>query len=124
MSDLIDLNIPQFWNSEPKIALETIRQIEKDFALQGITVEFEFPIENYPEVIGRIAQRLETLSIVHLPAFPALAYQIDLNEAELKSALAVSQPDETYHILAGLILRRCFKKVWWRWKMKSNRKEK
>lgn len=122
MSDLIDSSLPEFWSSERDMASDTLRQIEKDFALQGITVELDIAIESYPAVIEHLAGRFESLSLVHLPVFPALAYQIDLNEEELKSALSQSKPDETYKILAVLILGRCFKKVWWRRRMKSNRK--
>ncbi len=124
MFEITESNLPQFWNSEEDMARESLRQIEKDFALQGVSISLDFPLKNYDFVVREIAEKFDGLDLVHLARFPAIAYQIDLNESELKLAMARSEPSETYEILAALILKRCFKKVWWRGQMKPNRKEK
>lgn len=110
---------PKNWQLKAEMARETILQVEKDFALHGLDISLENTSKNYPELVKTLAEKLDDLKFIEHSKLPATLYQLDLNERELVLNLQNLDPTETYFFLADKILKRCFEKVYWRYKMKS-----
>lgn len=102
-----------------KIINETLRQVKKDFALQGI--ELETDSLNIEELVYSFSSLLDQLEFLHNPKLPSLLYQLDLKEAEISHKLTTSKPELTYKVLSESILKRCFEKVMWRRKFQSRK---
>jgi len=122
MSDEIDIWLENFSlqsNEKEVIIRETLRQVQKDFALQGESLD----LEKYPtsSLIASFASILKGLDFIHSPKFAALLYQLDLKEAEISLKLRSSSPEATYNVLSESILKRCFEKVMWRRKFRSKK---
>jgi len=119
MSDLEKLppTPPDHWHNQ--LADETLRQVEKDFALHGVTLHLQFIREDYPSLVQELADALEEIAFAESEKLPSILYQIDLNETKLARSLPDLEPTETYSFLADKILQRCFEKVYWRYKMRN-----
>lgn len=108
---------PDHWHN--RMADDTLRQVEKDFALHGITLHLSFLKEDYQSLVQELANALEEITFAESGKLPSILYQIDLNESELVRSIPDLNPLETYRFLADKILRRCFEKVYWRYKMRD-----
>ena len=108
---------PDHWHNQT--ADDTLRQVEKDFALHGITLHLHFLKDDYQSLVLELADALEDIAFAESGKLPGILYQIDLNESELVRAIPDLNPTETYSFLADKILRRCFEKVYWRYKMRD-----
>ena len=119
MSDLSKYqpDTPDHWHSQ--MADDTLRQVEKDFALHGVTLHLKFLKEDYPSLVLELADALEDIAFAESGKLPGILYQIDLDETELVRSIPDLDPAETYSFLADKILRRCFEKVYWRYKMRN-----
>jgi len=95
-----------------------LRQIEKDFMLQGIPFSFPEKAINREEIITVLAKYLQTSQLISGQKLPGLLYQLDISENEI-AKLAINTPNSHWaETLAEIILFRCFTKVYWRQKMK------
>lgn len=104
-------------NWQKQLAVETFKQIEKDFALQGVIIQLDYSKLDYTSFIQNLASKLKSITFVHHNALTRILYQIDLDEKELFATMKTVSPAEIYAYLADRILRRCFEKVYWRNKM-------
>ena len=111
----IDESALQQFDSQ-EIITATIKQICKDFALQGIELGLNSDASN---VINSLAAELEELDFAHNPKLTPVLYQLDLNERKIAKKLTSTQPGSWYQALALEIVRRCFEKVAWRYRLKS-----
>lgn len=122
MSDEIDIWIDKAQldaNQRGKIIDDTLKQVKKDFALQGIYLETEGL--QRADLIQSFADILEDLEFLHDPKLPALLYQLDLKETEISFKLTSSKPEFAYKVLSTSVLKRCFEKVMWRRKFQSGK---
>lgn len=108
---------PDHWHNQ--MADDTLRQVEKDFALHGISLHLKFIKEDYQNLVSELADALADIAFAESGKLPGILYQIDLNESDLARAIPDLKPSETYSFLADKILHRCFEKVWWRYKMRN-----
>lgn len=118
MSDLNTFNSdqPPHWQLRTQMAGDTLRQIEKDFALHGISLLLNINDVEYSNIVKQLAGQLHKISFLDNPKFGAILYQIDLNESDLAMAIHRVSPAVTYLFLADKIIKRCFEKVYWRYK--------
>jgi len=122
MSEEIDIWIDRARldiNDRDQIIEDTFKQVKKDFALQGITLETKKLPKT--DLVQSLAGILEYLEFLHNPKLPALLYQLDLKEADISHKLTSSKPEATYSVLSESILKRCFEKVMWRRKFQSKK---
>lgn len=119
MSDLDKYHgiTPNHWHNQ--MADDTLRQVEKDFALHGIALHLKFQKDDYQNLVLELADALENIAFAESEKLPSILYQIDLNESDLVRSIPDLNPWETYSFLADKILRRCFEKVYWRYKMRN-----
>ena len=110
---------PENWEGNSWMIEATLRQVEKDFRLQAVQLELQKARTSYHELVDLLATKLEDLEFVHHSRFVPILYQIDLPQKELTTKMAKSKPEDIYHILADLILKRCFEKIYWRRRMKE-----
>ncbi len=106
--------MPKKWNEHPDMIGKTLAQVEKDFALQGLQLSLKTDARAYPEIVHLLAQKMESLDLVHNAKLAAVLYQIDLSEKELRHELPETAADRLYFVLADKVIRRCFQKVWTR----------
>lgn len=102
---------PENWVSKTHLIEKTLHQVEKDFALQGFSLSLNTEADRYPILVSLLAQKIEVLDLAHTGNLPALLYQIDLPEKELRQILPNTSADLFYLVLADAIIRRCFQKV-------------
>jgi len=122
MSDELDIWIQRAElqaDDREKIVEDTIRQLKKDFALQGI--ELETDMLPRTGLVYSFSVLLDDMEFLHDSRLPALLYQLDLKESEISYKLTSSKPEESYKVLAESILKRCFEKVMWRRKFQSGK---
>lgn len=92
-------------------AASTLRQLEKDFALQGISLSLPEKVPPYPELLDRIAKVLDRENSAGGEALIRLLYQIDTDESTIRDLLASTPAEHTLHALADQMVRRCLDKV-------------
>lgn len=122
MSDELDIWIHSAQlqaDDKEKILEDTIRQLKKDFALQGIELETNKLLK--AGLVYSFSVLLEEMEFLHDSRLPALLYQLDLKESEISYKLTSSKPEASYKVLAESILKRCFEKVMWRRKFQSGK---
>lgn len=91
---------------------DLVKQLNKDFEIIGTAVNFsetENPLDLFEYLQEVIAELLEK----HFDVFLNLLYRIDINENEIKSIIDQMAAD-TEQQIAFLILKREWKKVWFR----------
>lgn len=106
--------LPGKWNENPDLISKTLTQVEKDFALQGLSLSLKTDSHAYPEIVELLSQKMESLDLVHSGKLAGILYQIDVSERELRSELPNTGPDRLYFVLADKVIKRCFQKVWTR----------
>ena len=89
-----------------KFRFQTLRQIEKDFALSGFRLELEATLTNYEAVVNRLSRWMEDREMLRHSNLPTLLYHLDLKIND--GTLHESPP---YHALAQRILLKCAEKV-------------
>ena len=121
MSDLIPYHPtpPSGWQLKDKMATDTLRQVEKDFLLHGIPLLLNINDFEFSGIVKDLAFKLEEIQFLENSAMPSILYQIDLNESRLIAKIQALNPQNTYLFLADSILKRCFEKVIWRFKMSN-----
>ncbi|NEN21955.1 hypothetical protein G3O08_00360 [Cryomorpha ignava] len=101
------------------MAEDTLRQVEKDFALHGIALLLNINDLEYPKIVEELALEMEKIQFIESPKMRAILYQIDLNESDLVANIQNVNAQNTYLFFADKILKRCFEKVIWRYKMRN-----
>lgn len=91
---------------------ETLRQIEKDFALSGFPMELPDSLTDWVSVVDHLGRWMESHRLLQHSKLPTLLYQLDL-PLDDRVAAAVSP----YRALAQLILLRCAEKTHLRHKL-------
>lgn len=97
---------------------ETLLQIEKDMAMQGLQIELNTEEIHYAKIRTEVSEAFEELRIIEDPRLTGLLYQVDLNESKISARLTQATPNEIYTELADAIIRKCFEKVCWRFRLK------
>jgi hypothetical protein len=116
------LSPPENWDNRKELAAQTLFQIEKDFLLQGLEISLRKEQTTYPQIIALLATELERIDLFAHTTMPGLLYQIDLPEKQVAGILKESAPAIFYPRLAEAIIKRCFQKVWFRYKYNTVKK--
>lgn len=93
---------------------KTLRQVSKDFSLQGFDIclpESEIP---YEELVLTLAKEINSHKVLEGPSLERVLYQFDISEKYSTSEIITAQEDERAYLLADAILKRCFAKVMYR----------
>lgn len=93
---------------------QTLRQIEKDFALQGIEIEIHGGSLPFGELVGRLAKNLDDLGVTSSPKLQPLLYQLDISEQFVREEIFAAAEKSHTSLLADAIIKRCFAKVLFR----------
>lgn len=93
---------------------KTLRQIEKDFALQGIEIQIEDKAMLYGELVKIISKSLEDLELLGSSRIQPLLYQLDISEKFIKEEVLAKASEQHSALLADAIIKRCFAKVVYR----------
>lgn len=111
---------PVPFSEKPELGVATLRQIEKDFALQGIQLHLPESPPPYAELLQVLADFLRKQDLMHGPQLAGLLYQLDLDEEALRIKIARTSPEQMHHMVAHEMLARCFAKVLFRAQYGSN----
>lgn len=93
------------------LAKAVLRQLEKDFALQGMQLTLPESVPPYGKLLDTLAQYMQTVQIDRGETLARLLYQIDLDEKKVRKLLADAAPEYTLHTLAHEMVQRCCEKV-------------
>jgi hypothetical protein len=93
---------------------KTLRQIEKDFGLQGIDLQIDNDDLPYGELVKFISKNLEDLQILGSSKLQPLLYQLDISEQFIRKEILAKAAKEHSALLADAIIKRCFAKVVYR----------
>ncbi len=92
--------------------LQTLQQIEKDFAMCGVDLELNIPEKiSYRELFDLIADRLLLLMKSNNEKLNNLLYRVDLSMEQIKKHSNQSTDKPFNEILAELIIKRELQKV-------------
>lgn len=93
------------------LAKAVLRQLEKDFALQGMSVVLPESVPPYGKLLELLAEHLHSAEIDRGDKLARLLYQIDLDERKVRKLLADAAPEHTLRALAHEMVHRCCAKV-------------
>ena len=100
---------------------DTLHQVEKDFALHGEEIAFSnVKLDSYNDLVRALAIELKRQKFLESSKLASILYQIDLRESDLVPGSTQLEMQYFYAFLADKILKRCFEKVYWRYKMREN----
>ncbi len=105
---------PVPYSGKPELGEATLRQMEKDFALQGIQLKLPGTPPPYEELLEVLAAFLRKHDLLHGQQLAGLLYQLDVNEGDLRQKIAQTAPGQMYHMVAHEMLVRSFAKVLFR----------
>lgn len=92
-------------------AKATLRQLEKDFALQGLEINLPEEVPPYGELLDTIAGFLDIEQIAGSEVLIRLLYQLDMDESKMRILIAETPAEHTLHALADQMVQRCLDKV-------------
>ncbi len=95
-------------------AEQTMRQIEKDFSLQGISLSLPAKSPGLHELVSMISAEMNAAKLLDKTQLLGLLYQLDINESLIRSKIAKPDIEDPYSLFAMEIIKRCFTKVYWR----------
>lgn len=103
------------FKAEQEVIRLTIAQIQKDFGMFGIDVDFPVDMEMiYPDLFRELDYHISNLLTRNVQKLSALLYQIDLDEKTILAAWE-SHPEFTHaQVITELIIYRELKKVLFR----------
>jgi hypothetical protein len=110
---------PSAFGEKPELGKATLRQLEKDFALQGMLLTLPASPPPYAGLLALLAAFLRKHDLLHSPLLARILYQLDMDEAQMHQKIAHTPPDEMYHMTAHEMLMRCFAKVLFRQRYSS-----
>lgn len=83
-------NIAQLLNKEA-IIHETIAQIQKDFGMYNINIQFDGNTETaYEQMMTKLTEEITNLLAIDKSKLQSILYRIDLSEMAIKKALLVN----------------------------------
>ena len=91
---------------------DLVNQLNKDFEVIGTAVNFS-ETENPQDLFEFLQEVISTLLEKHFDVFLNLLYRIDIDEHQIKTIIN-QIADNTEQQIAFLILKREWKKVWFR----------
>ena len=93
---------------------QTLSQIEKDFALQGIQISISRQITEYEKLVRSFADILRKENLLEKGDLRALLYQLDIAESFAGEVIMKGDEEGKLLRLADAIIKRCFAKVVYR----------
>jgi hypothetical protein len=108
-------NIAQLLNKEA-IIQETIAQIQKDFGMYSIEINFDGNITTaYEQLMTKLGAEITNLLAIDKSKLQSILYRIDLSEIAIKNALQLRSgtdiAENTQQVIAHEIVVRELKKV-------------
>ncbi len=112
-------NITTLFNKE-EIVMDTIKQIQKDFDMYGIELNFTGEVADaYNQMMQQLTPQLTRLLASERSKLQSVLYRVDLSEKSLQKAIE-NTPDKTLpEVMAHEIIVRELKKVLTRHYFKS-----
>jgi hypothetical protein len=115
LPEITHQNIAQLLNKEA-IIHETIAQIQKDFGMYSIEINFDGNMETaYEQLMNKIGAEITNLLAIDKNKLQSILYRIDLSENNIKKALQLSATKDfditTNQVIAHEIIVRELKKV-------------
>lgn len=89
----------------------TLRQLEKDFLLQGLHLQLPECPPSYELLMAIMTDFLEKEDVLHSDSLARVLYQMDLSEADIRAKIAQTDPAQITTAIADAMVRRCFAKV-------------
>jgi len=93
---------------------QTLRQIEKDFALQGLEIQIEDEALPYGELVKIVSKKLDNSQLIGSSKLQPLLYQLDISEKFVQEEIFAKATNKHSALLADAIIKRCFAKVVYR----------
>lgn len=97
--------------AQAPLGVQTLRQLEKDFALQGMHLQLPETPPRYESLMAIMTAFLENQDVLHSDALARVLYQMDLSEAGIRAKIAQTDPAHITTAIADAMVRRCFAKV-------------
>jgi hypothetical protein len=97
-----------------ELRAKTLEQVEKDFALQGVSIQLTKDDRPYEELVDSLAVQMEESGVFHGSKLSALLYQLDVSEAYVMEAILPLPESEKLKRLSDVVIKRCFAKVFYR----------
>jgi hypothetical protein len=124
----LKMDLPEIYHSKINELLttidlveETVAQIQKDFALFGITIHFSGNIQTaYNEMLEQLSGQIMELIVNDYSRLLSVLYQIDLNDRDIQKAHIELPEYSIPEITAHQIIVRELKKVLTRRYFKSH----
>jgi len=123
LPEITHQNIAQLLNKEA-IIRETIAQIQKDFGMYSIEINFDGNIETaYEQLMTKLTEEITNLLAIDKSKLQSILYRIDLSEMAIKKALRLASTslsnhrsgtdieENTQQVIAHEIIVRELKKV-------------
>ena len=93
---------------------QTLSQIEKDFALQGIRIRISREIPEYEKLVRSLGEILRKENVLETDDLQPLLYQLDIAESFADEVIVNGSEEGKVLRLADAIIKRCFAKVVYR----------
>lgn len=93
---------------------QTLKQIEKDFRLQGIEIVIFDEEQTYSELVREMSKQIDDLDLFGSHKLQALLYQLDISEQYVQDVIFAKPKERHSTFLADAIIKRCFAKVIYR----------
>ena len=114
------MNLPKITNNtelllqieQTSLYQNLVNQLNKDFEVIGTAVDFS-ETTNPQDLFEFLQEVVTTLLEKHFDVFLNLLYRIDINEQQIKTIINTIS-DDTEQQITFLILKREWKKVWFR----------
>lgn len=115
LPEITHQNIAQLLNKEA-IIHETIAQIQKDFVMYSIEINFDGNIKTaYEQLMNKLGAKITNLLAVDKNKLQSILYRIDLSEMAIEKALQLRPgnniAENTEKVIAHEIIVRELKKV-------------
>lgn len=102
----------ELYKTRTEVIRQTVVQVEKDFAMFGLEVEFTGSADlAYPEMFTQLSAHIGRLLQSDFGKLSALLYQIDLSEKSILEAVAAHPDWSQSDVIAELVIHRELKKV-------------
>jgi len=102
----------ELYKTRTEVIRQTVAQVEKDFAMFGLEVEFTGSTDlAYSELFAQLSEHIGRLLQTDYGKLSALLYQVDLSERNILEAVATHPEWSHEDIITELIIHRELKKV-------------
>lgn len=109
---------PAFFSDNHDWPEQTLRQLEKDFQLQGFRLRLPEKCPEYPQLLDLLEGFMKEENLLHSNRLSGLLYQIDVSEKTARQRIESTGPEVMHRALAHEIVKRSFQKIYWRNSMK------